>query len=188
MNFLNNPNMINIIHIVFVTSLFVIIALDKFPENNYVSQRNFLLGVAFFVFVYHSYKIYTRSRLEGLDSCQPPMMVNKSADYALSDVALAGANIHHIRIFDSDPGFSTPSLKVKIGDVVVWTNVGELEHSITSADRNEWKYEKMLPSNEFHSGMLKPGQTYTVKFTKEGWFPYYCIHHKGWMSGEIIVG
>ncbi len=188
MNFLNNPNFINLFHIVFVVGILVMVALNKFPENPYVDQRNFLLGLAAVVFLYHSFRYLNRQQMEGMELCPPPLaMYTMPVQRGLSDVDLTGANVHHIRMMDSDPGYSHPYLRIKQGDTVIWTNVGEVEHTVTSAKRAEWQYEKMDPSGEFDSGLMKPGDTFAVKFTQKGWFPYHCTEHEGWMQGEIVV-
>jgi plastocyanin len=185
-------NAINVIHMTLVVAVFLMVAFDKFPRNQLVSQKNFLIGLAVIVFAYHSFKLFMRNcgqNTEGLEVCPPPRQVQEmTVEQGMSDVALTGANIHHIRVFDSDPGYSHPSLKVNVGDVVVWTNVGEHVHSVTATKRTEWlTSEKMESSCEFNSGLMKPGQTYAVKFTQKGWFPYFCLEHRGWMQGEIHV-
>jgi len=178
-----------------VVGVFLMLAFNMYPQNQYLSQRNFLIGMAVLVFSYHLYQMVQRRNVEGIDEtvvggiCPPPTQVQVvSVEQGLSDVELTGANVHHIRVFDSDPGYSHPSLNIKSGDVVVWTNVGELEHTVTSAKRAEWQTtHKMELSCEFNSGDMKPGQTYAVKFLEKGWFPYFCLHHRGWMQGEINV-
>ncbi len=187
----NYANAINILHMTLVVAVLVMVALDKFPRNQYVSQKNFLLVVAGVVFAWHLSQYLKRSKAtkEGLEVCPPPRQVEVvTVQQGLSDVAMTGCNLHHIRMFDSDPGYSHPKLEIKVGDVVVWTNVGEQVHSVTSTKRAEWQTnEKMESSCEFSSGLMKPGQTYAVKFTQPGWYPYFCLEHRGWMQGEIHV-
>jgi len=191
----NRPDVINVFHMILVVGLLVVVALDLFPRNDIVSQRGFLLGLAVVVFLYHFYRLIRRRFVkEGLDEyereiCPPPVKLQVlTVEQGLSDVALTGANVHHIRIFDSDPGYSHPKLQINVGDVVVWTNIGELEHSVTAAKRVEWKLnEKMDPGCNFNSGLMKPGQTFAIKFTGKGWYPYYCTQHEGWHQGEIHV-
>jgi len=84
-------------------------------------------------------------------------------------------NVHHIRIFGSNPGFSPNFKNIKKGDIVSWTNVSETVHTVTSNDL------------KFHSGYLRPGETFDFKFDREGEYDYYCAFQKGWMSGKIIV-
>lgn len=195
----NRPDVVNVFHMIIVVSILVMAALDIFPPNQIMSKRGFFLGLAFFVFMYHFYRFIRRRCVtsEGMDNginessefCPPPVKLQiMTVEQGLSDVALTGANIHHVRVFDSDPGYSQPKLDVNVGDVVVWTNIGELEHSVTAAKRVEWKLnQKMDPGCNFNSGLMKPGQTFAIKFTSKGWYPYYCTQHEGWHQGEINV-
>jgi plastocyanin len=172
-----------------VAGIFLMLAFDKYPTNQLVTKKQFLLSMAIIVFLYHGFQLYKKNK-EGLEVCPPPTKVEviSESKNSLTDVDLTGMRVHHIRIFDSDPGYSHPSLKIKQGDVVVWTNVGELEHSVTSANRAQWlDRAKMEISCEFNSGHMKPGQTFAIKFNQKGWFPYFCMGNKGWMQGEIHV-
>lgn len=84
-------------------------------------------------------------------------------------------NIHAIKMFDSSPGYEKPYIKINVGDVVVWTNIGEQQHSVTSKDL------------KFDSGYLVPGQSVAFQFTKPGTYEYYSIPQLGWMLGVIEV-
>jgi len=86
-----------------------------------------------------------------------------------------GNTVHHMKIFDVSPGFDKPRLIINSGDVVVWTNIGLVEHTVTGEN------------DEFNSGYLRPGEMFSVKFNNKGEFYYYCMMHKGWMRGLIIV-
>ena len=63
LSLLENPNVINFIHIVFVAGLLVVLALNRFPEH-IVSKRNFLLGLAAVVALYHFWKMSQRMKLQ----------------------------------------------------------------------------------------------------------------------------
>jgi plastocyanin len=200
-------NFLHVFYVLAVLIILVAVALYKIPRYNSLYSIDYqyklldqiknkeIMILAIFVFSYHLFKFFKKMLIvnpttnEGLEMCPPPALPEEmTIEQGVSDVALTGSNIHHIRMFDSDPGYSQPSLKIKIGDVVVWTNVGGHVHSVTSTKRSEWlAHEKMEPSYEFNSGLMKPGQTYAVKFTQKGWFPYYCLEHKGWMQGELHV-
>jgi plastocyanin len=147
------PEMINLLHILLVGPLLVAIGSDKIPD--YCKPCLVVLGIL--IIVYHLYVLFTRKQTEGL--------VTK----------LNGSNIHYVKMFDASPGYDIPNLAVKIGDIVVWTNVGELEHSVTSS------------TGDFNSGKMKPGDTFSVKFHNPGTYNYYCINHKGWMHGVVLV-
>ena len=150
-----NPKLVNLIHIVLVAPLLAALALDKFPQE----YKKYVLYLAILVAVYHLYKLYKSSAsnnlFEGLD--------------------INGSYIHHIRMFDSSPGYEKPNLCIKQGDVVVWSNVGEIDHTVTGVN------------NEFNSGYMKPGDRFSVKFSEKGVFNYYCMVSRGWMIGKITV-
>ena len=143
--------MINLMHILLVAPLLYALGTNKFPEE----YKQYIVWLAIFVVLFHLYRFCT-STTEGMKS-------------------LYGSNIHHINMFDSSPGYDQPHLEIKKGDIVVWTNVGEIEHTVTS------------DNGEFNSGYLKPGENYSVKFDFPGEFYYHCIYHTGWMKGEIVV-
>lgn len=73
-----------------------------------------------------------------------------------------------------DLRFDPVSLTVRAGDSVVWTNRGEVVHTVTAEDR------------AFDSGIVAPGGTYRVTFNRVGVVPYVCTLHPG-MTGTIDV-
>ena len=72
-----------------------------------------------------------------------------------------------------DNSFTPASLKVAVGDSVTFENEGQIAHTVTGDD--------------FDSGSLAPGQTFTFKATEKGTFSYVCTFHPG-MQGTIEVG
>lgn len=70
--------------------------------------------------------------------------------------------------------YSPATLTVKVGDTVTWTNNDSLEHSATAGD------------NSFDTGLLSPGESGTVTFSKAGTFVYHCQIHPS-MTGTIVV-
>ena len=80
-----------------------------------------------------------------------------------------------ILIYDSPPGLSHLTWAINVGDEVTWRNVGNLDHTITADD------------NSFNSGIMKRGDTFTVRFNKSGNFMYHCHEHIGWMKGVVVV-
>jgi plastocyanin len=71
-----------------------------------------------------------------------------------------------------DLAFSPPDLIVPIGTKVVWTNTGQIPHTVTG------KF--------YSSDILQPGDTAEFVFTTAGTFPYICALHDG-MSGTVTV-
>ncbi|MBO0700720.1 MAG: cupredoxin domain-containing protein [Zavarzinella sp.] len=74
-----------------------------------------------------------------------------------------------------DDRFDPPTLNIRPGTTVKWTNTGSHTHTVT--DR----------AGKFDSGDVRPGGTFTATFQTPGTYHYYCKHHKG-MEGTIVVG
>ena len=72
--------------------------------------------------------------------------------------------------------FSPPTITVVIGvnNTVIWTNDDSAEHTVTATN------------NDFNSGLIEPGQSFTYTFTTPGTFTYYCTIHP-WMKGTVMV-
>ncbi len=68
------------------------------------------------------------------------------------------------------------SVKIKVGDTVTWTQVDTVKHTVTIVTGPE----------NFDSGLLTSGQTYSHTFTKPGTYSYKCTPHPN-MRGEVIV-
>lgn len=73
----------------------------------------------------------------------------------------------------ADNSFTPASLKVAVGDTVTFENEGAIAHTVTGDD--------------FDSGSLAPGDTFTFKASEKGTFDYVCTFHAG-MQGTIEVG
>lgn len=71
-----------------------------------------------------------------------------------------------------DFAFNPDSVTISSGDIVRWTNLGPVAHSITGAD--------------FSSGTLRDGGSYNIMFTKEGAYEYYFSIHPS-MEGIVTV-
>ncbi|HWE97798.1 MAG TPA: cupredoxin family copper-binding protein [Tepidisphaeraceae bacterium] len=70
--------------------------------------------------------------------------------------------------------YTPATLKIHVGDTVVWTNNDDRDHTVIAAD------------GSFKSPNIKSGQTYEYTFTKAGKFSYGCIYHPR-MKGTIVV-
>jgi plastocyanin len=84
--------------------------------------------------------------------------------------ALPGNAVVNISGFAFDP----PSLTIKVGTTVTWTNQDSAVHNV-KADDNSWG------SND-----LNKGDTYSFTFAQAGTYPYRCGFHAN-MKGTIIV-
>lgn len=70
--------------------------------------------------------------------------------------------------------FSTPTIKIKKGASVTWTNLDSTPHTATS------------DAGSFSSARLAQGASYSFTFNTVGSFPYHCQPHPS-MKGTIIV-
>src|SRR5574342_1017792 len=60
--------------------------------------------------------------------------------------------------------YNPPSVKIKVGDTVTWTQVDNVKRTVTIVTGPE----------NFDSGLLTAGQTYSHTFTKPGTYSYKC--------------
>ena len=103
-------------------------------------------------------------------------------------VAVAVPAKDHSKVEINDTGFNPARMEVKVGGKVVWTNMSQKEHTITSTD----KLAKNSPeANQeakplFDSGPLKGGSTWERVFDQPGTFEYFCQMDKT-MKGTIVV-
>ena len=74
-----------------------------------------------------------------------------------------------------DFAFDPPTLTVKSGTTVTWTNQDSTPHTVTSDS-----------GGEIASETLSKGQTYSHTFNTAGAFTYHCGVHPS-MKGTIIV-
>ncbi|SRR5258708_27587165 len=89
---------------------------------------------------------------------------------------------HAVQI--SDKTFQPDKLVIKVGERVTWKNADTTDHTVTDIGRPS--KPGIQSRSEFDSGVLKPGQTWSYTFTKEGNFQYHCtIHPK--MIGVVVV-
>lgn len=70
--------------------------------------------------------------------------------------------------------FNPPTLTVKVGDTVRWTNDDDRDHTVVAAD------------GSFKSGNLRSGERFEHRFDKAGRFAYACSYHPR-MKGIVIV-
>ncbi|MDQ3696123.1 MAG: cupredoxin domain-containing protein [Chloroflexota bacterium] len=71
-----------------------------------------------------------------------------------------------------DLAFEPPALAVPVGATVVWTNAGQVPHTVTADD--------------FSSEVLEPSQEFRHTFAAAGTFDYLCAIHPQ-MTGQVRV-
>jgi plastocyanin len=91
-------------------------------------------------------------------------------DDADPEPAAAKAGATNVRMVDN--AFEAKSITVDVGDEVTWTNAGAAPHTATSED--------------FDSGSVAPGETFTWTAEEPGSVTYVCTFHPG-MEGTITV-
>ena len=74
-----------------------------------------------------------------------------------------------------DNFFEPAAATIEPGDSVTWTNNGAVPHTVTA------------DNGLFDSGVLEPGESYTVDFDGQGTLAYYCTLHPE-MRGSLTVG
>lgn len=75
-----------------------------------------------------------------------------------------------VDVIDND--FDPNPLRVAVGALITWTNVGDLPHTVTA--------------DGFDSGIMSPGDGFEWTFDEQGTYDYLCTLHPG-MTGRIIV-
>ena len=70
--------------------------------------------------------------------------------------------------------FKAPSLTVKRGTTVTWTNADDIPHTVVAKD------------GSFKSKVLDTGDRFSFTFAKAGQFGYFCSLHPH-MTGVIVV-
>ena len=76
--------------------------------------------------------------------------------------------------------FSPQRIQVVLGTTVTWTNQDTVSHNVTIAP------VVMSSSNNWESGLLSPGQSFSYTFSSQGTFQYHCQEDPG-MVGIVIV-
>lgn len=66
-----------------------------------------------------------------------------------------------------DNAYQPQTITVAVGDVVVWTNTGQRQHTVTA------------DNGSFNSGPMTSGQTFSQTFNTPGTFAYFCAFHGG---------
>ena len=89
--------------------------------------------------------------------------------------ALAQDAAHTVSI--QNFGFERSMLKA--GEVLAWTNVDGVPHTITSGSRGQ-------ASGEFDSGPIAPGQSFAVRFDRPGEYSFTCTLHP-FMTATVVV-
>jgi len=74
--------------------------------------------------------------------------------------------------------FQPSEITVAAGDTVTWTNEDSATHTVTG--------DKTVAGDDFESGNLGNGKTFSHTFSQAGTYPYHCSIHTN-MKGTVIV-
>jgi plastocyanin len=66
-------------------------------------------------------------------------------------------------------------VQIKARDAITWTNGGSQAHTVTSTS-----------GGGFDTGLVDPGQAYSLTFDQPGIYVYTCAPHP-WMLGRVVV-
>ena len=75
--------------------------------------------------------------------------------------------------------FGPPSITVKAGSTVTWTNQDAILHTVTAGTPTN-------PGTAFNAKLDGAGSTFSFTFSKPGTYPYHCSIHEV-MRGVITV-
>ena len=86
-----------------------------------------------------------------------------------------------ISVAVNDDYFAPAALDVQVGDVVVWINQGNHDHTSTSG-------AGCTGDGQWDSGTIPAGGTYSMTFNQAGSFAYYCADFcENGMTGLVTV-
>jgi plastocyanin len=113
------------------------------------------------------------SGTSGTIAVTPPPATSSTPPYGGQPSTPAAANAVTIRNF----AFSPPTLTVKAGTKVTWTNTDPDAHTVTS---------KQGSGGPLQSAALATNDTYSYTFDKPGSYPYFCTIHP-FMTATVEV-
>ena len=102
------------------------------------------------------------------------MLVATATALLLAGPTSAPAQMDTARVEIQAHGFSAPTLTVKAGTTVTWTNRDDDAHTVTSV------------ANGNRRTGLDTGETFSYTFTRAGTFEYFCSLHP-LMTGKVVV-
>jgi plastocyanin len=79
-----------------------------------------------------------------------------------------------VEVMIEDFKFTPKEIRISVGDTIKWTNLDSEPH--TATDNND----------NFDSGTLAKGESFSMTFDEAGTFDYICTIHP-WMEGTVIV-
>ncbi|MGN6635790.1 MAG: cupredoxin domain-containing protein, partial [Oryzihumus sp.] len=115
---------------------------------------------------------------------------NETAEKATNHTVYAGADDKAAMVMR----FIDQHVKVHVGDSVTFKDTGMIApHTITFGPERAnifvpYGDPKHFAGGQLNSGIVLPGQSFTVTFTKAGTYPYICgLHDFLGMAGTVVV-
>ena len=110
-----------------------------------------------------------------------PLQTSTSSTTSSSSQRIISVSIVNGASGNQSLGFSPKTITVVIGvnNTVTWTNNDISLHTVTCIN-------PPTGAQQFNSGFLHSGQTFTMTFTVPGTYTYFCQIHS-WMIATIIV-
>jgi plastocyanin len=103
-----------------------------------------------------------------------PGLAGAAPRVAVVAAAAAAQEGEIVEIGIVDFAFEPETVEVPAGTTIVWTNQGEVPHTVTDVE------------GRFDSGSLDPGASFTLTFADPGTYEYFCDIHQR-MQGTIVV-
>jgi plastocyanin len=92
-----------------------------------------------------------------------------------TSAAAGGAAVSAAKVAISNFKYVPPTITVKSGGTVTWTNRDSTAHTATAK-----------ANSAFNTDTLKQGQSKRITFSKPGTYHYTCLFHP-FMSGTLVV-
>ena len=109
----------------------------------------------------------TRGHDMGRSTAAMPAVTPAKAAGSAETVVVATVNISQMR-------FNAPTVTIKVGNSVTWTNSEAVPHTVTADD------------GSFGSSRMSAGDTFSHTFSEPGTYTYYCQLHP-MMRATIVV-
>jgi plastocyanin len=117
-------------------------------------------------------------------TASPPPMPSASAHdmgaTASHDMSAMDGDATTVTVDIANFAFAPAELRIATGTTVVFTNSDRAPHTATAGTDAEPTPER------FDTGLLQPGETFTVLFDEPGTYAYFCERHPP-MTGLIVV-
>jgi len=113
-----------------------------------------------------------------------------SLGYTVFSTENSTGEVHKVGMTDGLK-YDPKTIKIKVGDQVVWKNSSVLVHTVT-CDPSKTEIDKSVNLPEgaepFDSGRMDPDVEFKHTFEVPGRYVYFCIPHEAAnMVGEVIV-